>query len=142
MIDFGALGPFLSFPIARALKLAEDVRLLPESCAMRDGRKWKSVPFVILYNAANYEMTPGVQQDTHAHLLIQDHSDLALRQIQTIVDEYQDRVLEDIAMWASLSVLKMVVPKSVLHYEEKTHTSKANTITRQRIAGLTRVGSQ
>jgi hypothetical protein len=95
MIDFGALGPFLSFPIARALKLAEDVRLLPESCAMRDGRKWKSVPFVILYNAANYEMTPGVQQDTHAHLLIQGHSDLALRQIQTIVDEYQDRVLED-----------------------------------------------
>src|SRR5271169_7134730 len=30
-----------------ALLLAEDVRALPETCAMRDGRKWRSIPFII-----------------------------------------------------------------------------------------------
>ena len=50
---------------------------------MRDGRKWKSIPFVILYNAANFELTPGEQVDTHAHLVVQHHSDLTLRKIQS-----------------------------------------------------------
>jgi hypothetical protein len=95
LIDFGAYGPRFNFPISRALKLAEDVRALPEICAMRDGHKWKSLPFVILYNVGNYELTPGEEVDTHAHLVAQHHSDLTLRKIQTIVDEYQDRVLED-----------------------------------------------
>jgi len=85
----------LSFPITRALKLAQDVRALPESCAMRDGRKWKSIPFVILHNAASYELTPEMREDTHAHLVAQRDPDVTLRQVQTIVDEYQDRVLED-----------------------------------------------
>jgi hypothetical protein len=85
----------LSFPITRALKLAEDVRALPENCAMRDGRKWKSLPFVILHNAASYELTPEMREDTHAHLVVQRGTDVTLRQIQTIVDEYQNRVLED-----------------------------------------------
>ena len=95
MIEFGQFGPTFSFPITKALRLAEDVQSLPESCAMRDGRKWKSIPFVILYNAANFELTPGEQVDTHAHLVVQHHSDLTLRKIQAVVDQYQDRVLED-----------------------------------------------
>jgi hypothetical protein len=50
---------------------------------------------VILYNPANNELTPGIEEDTHAHLVVQHHPDLTLRRIQTIVDQYQDRVLED-----------------------------------------------
>jgi hypothetical protein len=95
MMTFGPLGPRFNYPITRAMMLAEDVHLLPENCAMRDGRKWKSIPFVIFYNPANFELSPGFQDDTHAHLLINHHSQISLRQIQTIVDEYQDRVLED-----------------------------------------------
>jgi hypothetical protein len=95
MIDFGAFGPSFTFPVTQALRLAEDVRSLPERCAMRDGRKWRSIPFVILHNAANYELTPGEEVNTHAHLIVQHHADLTLRQIQSIVDDYQDRVLED-----------------------------------------------
>src|SRR5580704_12775783 len=37
--------------LEKAPRLASDVRSLPESCAMRDGRKWKSIPFVIFSNA-------------------------------------------------------------------------------------------
>src|ERR1700723_1388377 len=37
----------------------------------------------------------GEEVDTHAHLIVQHHTDLTRRQIQAIVDEYQDRVLED-----------------------------------------------
>jgi hypothetical protein len=94
-IDFGPSGPLFSFPITRALKLADGVRSLPESCAMRDGRKWRSIPFVILHNAANFELTPGEEVDSHAHLIVQHHSDLTMRKVQAIVDQYQDRVLED-----------------------------------------------
>jgi hypothetical protein len=94
MIDFGPFGPSLNFPITRALKVAEDVHALPESCAMRDGRKWKSLPFVILFSMGNYELK-GEKPDTHAHLVAQHHSDLTLRKIQTIVDGYHDKVLKD-----------------------------------------------
>jgi hypothetical protein len=95
MIGWRGNGPYLDFPITRALKLAEDVRSLRENCAIRDGRKWGSIPFVILYNPATHELTPGIEEDTHAHLVALHDADLTLRRIQTIVDEYQDRVLED-----------------------------------------------
>src|SRR5438552_2976492 len=37
-----------SIPIILGIKLAEDIRGLPESCAISDGRKWKSLPFIFL----------------------------------------------------------------------------------------------
>lgn len=39
--------PGLDFALEKALVLAGDVRSLPESCSMRDGRKWNAVPFII-----------------------------------------------------------------------------------------------
>ena len=36
--------PALDSPIEKALVLAKSVRDLPESCAMRDRRKWRSIP--------------------------------------------------------------------------------------------------
>lgn len=91
--------PAPNYELTRALRLAEDVRNLPESCAMRDGRKWKAIPFVILSSLGRYsfEMTPEMRQNTHAHILTRYSAfpGRTLRRIRDIVDEYQDRVLDD-----------------------------------------------
>jgi hypothetical protein len=90
-----ALNSELNFPLTRALKLAEDVVVLPENCAMRDGRKWKSIPIVILHNTPQYEFAPEVQDNQNAHILLQRSADVTLRKIRDIVDDYHARVLED-----------------------------------------------
>src|SRR5712664_1561438 len=54
MADMGTLAhreperyPQLDSPLEKALALAEEVRNLPDTCTMRDGRKWKKIPFAI-----------------------------------------------------------------------------------------------
>jgi hypothetical protein len=84
-----------NFPFEKAIALAKDVRSLPESCAMRDGRKWRSIPFVILRHGLDYEKAQLAE--THADIVFTpyNHPPIALRQVQQIVDEYEDRVLDD-----------------------------------------------
>lgn len=91
-------GPTLQWPVTTAVKFAQDVRNLPESCAMRDGRKWRAIPFVIIRSPAGYyELTAELLRDTHAQFVIQyaNFPSVTLRQIKNIVDAYQDRVLEE-----------------------------------------------
>jgi hypothetical protein len=88
-----------TFELTRALELAKDVRNLPESCAMRDGRKWRAIPFIVLSSSPriSFEATPDMLRDTHAHIVkrYSHYPAVILREIKNIVDEYQDRVLED-----------------------------------------------
>jgi hypothetical protein len=51
MADTDTDGYFGGHLLEKALALSSDVRGLPENCTMRDGRKWKSIPFVIFSNA-------------------------------------------------------------------------------------------
>jgi hypothetical protein len=98
MIAWGEHGPTLQWPVTTAVKLAQDVRSLPESCAMRDGRKWRAIPFVIIRSSAShYELSEQLVQDTHAQFVVEDfhYPSITLRQIKQIVDAYQDHVLED-----------------------------------------------
>lgn len=89
----------LEFPLTKALRLAEDVSKLPDTCAMRDGRKWKSIPFIVLYSRGNFEFSSELQQSTSAYLVPHDlpyyRHNMTLLRIQKIVDDYQDRILED-----------------------------------------------
>lgn len=64
---------------------------------MRDGRKWRSVPFVIFTSPFDYEMVQYARSETHAHLLAAMHSypPAMIRQIEVVVQEYQDKVLDD-----------------------------------------------
>lgn len=65
---------------------------------MRDGRKWRAVPFVIIRSPMGYyELTDELLGDTHAQFVTQHvyYPSVTLRQIKNIVDAYQDRVLED-----------------------------------------------
>jgi len=91
----GSIEP--AYPLERALWLAEDVRSLPEHCAMRDGRKWRSIPFII-FPSAQFELAEWAREKPHATILpyfANRHPLVGLRLVEQIVDEYQDRVLED-----------------------------------------------
>jgi hypothetical protein len=80
----------------KAIRLASDVRTLPESCAMRDGRKWKSIPFVIFSNRlASSCMMDFTQYKNDAQVYSVTTPPAAIAAIQAIVDKYQDEVLED-----------------------------------------------
>jgi Domain of unknown function (DUF4263) len=95
LIAFDSDYPTLDFPLQKALALAADVRALPECCTMRDGRKWRSIPFVIFCGTFNAAAGLSIREQTHAHVYATNDPVATLNQIQKIVDEYQDRVLED-----------------------------------------------
>jgi Domain of unknown function (DUF4263) len=82
--------PSYIFPLETALKVADDVSRLPESCAMRDGRKWKTIPFIIICNAGSF-----ANAKTHAHILGTEEPIQALNLVKQIVHEYQNRILKD-----------------------------------------------
>lgn len=91
----GGIEP--NYPLERALLLAEDVRSLPENCAMRDGRKWKSIPFII-FPSAQFELAEWAREETHATILpyfANRHPLVGLRLVEEIVNKYQDLVLDD-----------------------------------------------
>jgi hypothetical protein len=90
------------YPLQKALALAADVRSLPENCTMRDGRKWKSMPFVILCRAFNSDAGQLLRERAHAHIYVSVDPAASLNQIQKVVDEYHDRVLED---YSNLGIL-------------------------------------
>lgn len=86
-----------NYPLERALLFAEDVRSLPEQCAMRDGRKWRSIPFII-FPSVQFEMVEWARDKTCANILpyiANRHWFVGLHHIEQIVNEYQDRVLDD-----------------------------------------------
>ena len=65
---------------------------------MRDGRKWRAIPFVIIRSPMGYyELTDELLKDTHAQFVTQyvHYPSVTLWQIKNIVEAYQDRVLDD-----------------------------------------------
>jgi hypothetical protein len=87
--------PSLDSPLEKATRLAKDVRDLPENCTMRDGRKWRSIPFAIFADTWNSGMAMLKQRGSHAQIFPTDDAAIALKVVQNLVDEYQGRVLDD-----------------------------------------------
>jgi hypothetical protein len=85
----------LDFPVEKALTLAEDVRNLPENVTMRDGRKWRTIPFAIFCGRRESTMIWAYSGQSHAKLYPTTHSPEALRLLQAQVDDYHDQVLRD-----------------------------------------------
>jgi hypothetical protein len=90
-----------SFGLQTALKLAEEISLLPENCAMRDGKKWKAIPFIIITEPVGYYQLEDARRRTQATIIASPQS-LTLAKIEKVVEDYQDRVLED---YQSLGIL-------------------------------------
>lgn len=84
-------------PLEVAVGFAREIRNLAENCAMQDGRKWRSIPLIIFRHVTDYEFAQIVRGETHANIVFtpDDQPILAMRQIQQIVSDYQDRVLKD-----------------------------------------------
>jgi hypothetical protein len=85
----------LDFPLEKALALAEDVSNLPESVTMRDGRKWRKIPFAIFCGSREAATMWAYRGQSHARVYPTTHPSEALRLLQKLVDEYHDRVLSD-----------------------------------------------
>ena len=85
-----------AYTLERALKLAADFRDLPEHCAMRDGRKWKSIPFVLISEQPYYFACP--EEISRLKVTIVKPSSYLveiLRKVTDAVDDYTKRVLDD-----------------------------------------------
>lgn len=85
------------YPLAKAVKLAEAVSSLPEHCAMRDGRKWKRIPFVIFANSLEDHslMLYGESAAIVLPPAFNRYPSAALARIRNCVDEYYDRLFRD-----------------------------------------------
>ena len=87
--------PMADDPLAKAMELAKDVRELPEPCTMRDGRKWRSIPFVIICDSWNFaKRSLGTIQSIANIYPSMEPSDFVVV-LQGLVDGYYDRVLAD-----------------------------------------------
>lgn len=99
LIEFhrGIPEPEFRVPLWRAMGIAEAVRNLPENCAMRDGRKWRSIPFIVFANPLECE-SPVQYPASLATILppyCNRYPSLALARIQESVDRYYDRLFRD-----------------------------------------------
>jgi hypothetical protein len=90
-------GTLNYFPIMKGLELASAVNALPEYCAMHDGRKWKSVPFVIISEGPYYFEAQEALASTNAKLIPPSpyYPSILLDKIQGVVDDYVSRILDD-----------------------------------------------
>ncbi len=108
MADMASVVPaarMFDSPLERAINVAKDIRELPGKCTMRDGRKWKSVPFIVFVdihrNTSGSSIPENVRILTHSFDPLED-----LNLVQGIVDAYYDRLLGD---YISLGMMVRVV---------------------------------
>ncbi len=84
------------YTLTRALKLVEDFRELPESCAMRDGRKWKSIPFCIIADQPFHFVIPDQISRLRVTMIQPSpYPTQILSAVKEAVDDYIKKVLED-----------------------------------------------
>jgi hypothetical protein len=84
------------FILDKAIRMANEVADLPEYIAMRDGRKWKMIPFVIMGQESYYFAAISDLKGRHACIISPDRSaEGILRKIQGSVDNYQNRLLQE-----------------------------------------------
>lgn len=85
-----------TYTLPRALKVAAEFRQLPESCAMRDGRKWKSIPFIVISEQPYYFSYPEEIKRLNVTIVHPTpYPQQVLSEVKGTVDDYLKRVLED-----------------------------------------------
>jgi hypothetical protein len=85
-----------TYTLQRAVKVAADFRQLPESCAMRDGRKWKSIPFIVISEQPYYFGYPDEIRRLNVTLIHPTpYPQQILSKVKDAVDDYLQRILED-----------------------------------------------
>ena len=86
----------VTYTLSRALKFAEDFRTLPEQAAMADGRKWKSIPFVLICEQPFYFTYPDeIRRLNVTQIPPSPYPDQLLSAVKSAFDSYIVKVLED-----------------------------------------------
>ncbi len=85
-----------TYTLPRAVNLAESFRDIPEFCAMRDGRKWKSIPFIVISDMAYHFSLPNEITRLRVTLISPTltTADIIAKASDT-VDDYIKNVLND-----------------------------------------------
>ncbi len=79
---------------------AREVRRLPDSCAMLDGRKWKAIPIVMVLSGTGVAFSKeriGIVASAEAIVLAEARKDFepTFRSINTAVRDYRQRILAE-----------------------------------------------
>ncbi len=84
------------FTLEKAVRIANEVADLPAFIAMRDGRKWRMIPFVIIGEKATYFEQVSDLKARHATVIRPNpYTDSLLRSIEGKVDDYHQRLFEE-----------------------------------------------
>ena len=85
-----------TYTLPRAVSLASSFRDIPETCAMRDGRKWRSIPFIVISDL-DYQFTYPSEINRLSITIIRptSHTSDTTRKISDTVDDYIQKVLDD-----------------------------------------------
>jgi len=87
----------------RNAAISEAIRNLPETCAMRDGRKWKRIPQIVLTTSGHrHEAYDGLDVEfvmnvTEAMLFCGYGSPVTWNRIEKIINRYNQQATEDYA---------------------------------------------
>jgi hypothetical protein len=100
LFQFGSHGSIeMNYPFETAIFLAQEVRALPDSCTMRNGHKWRSIPFVTFHGPIEPSLRMWAIAETHAKYCFGHNHPFAarmmLRDIQAAVREHQQVILRD-----------------------------------------------
>lgn len=87
------------YPFDTAVYLAGEVRALPHACTTRDGRKWRSLPFIIFHGPVQPWLVQMGKVNTHARFYLGLHHVFAVRmmmfQIEAAVKAHHVALLSD-----------------------------------------------
>ncbi len=97
LVSVGTIA-FGSVTTEAIAKLSSDFRQLPDSCAMSDGRKWKSIPLVALLSnpLTGGPFAPPVLEGVRIVEYQDEHDDDAIESIRQAVEEYRKRLLDEL----------------------------------------------
>lgn len=90
-------GRTISTPLLAAIKAGREVRTLPPTCAMSDGRKWNAIPFVVMLGVwTPPESWTSSEFNGLQITMYQGDPSEALQDIRRVVAEYRKALLDEL----------------------------------------------
>jgi hypothetical protein len=94
-VDIPGSSPPVATPVHRAIGLIRDLRRLEPSCAMADGRKWSSVPFILIATSRTLG-DYAIPDPVDAILTVLRPEDGNLGEIRQAVSHYRRQLLDEL----------------------------------------------
>ena len=112
-VDATELGSPLVYTLSITLaqRVAREVRRLPDSSAMQDGRKWKAIPLVLVLSGTGAVfVSEGMKQFASSvdvdFVESLPEFEVTFRSINEAVRKYRQRILNEFSNWASSSLIE------------------------------------